>query len=98
MLPETAAAEKMEPLRIQYHYDLGDLQEAQRALLQRWWHKLRVRLLIVLGLFALLIFLLVQMDPHSGFIPGFAGALLTIAFAVFGTWLRARKPAKNVWA
>lgn len=97
MLPEAAAA-KVEPIRLQYHYDLGDLQEAQRTVLRRWWRRLRGRLLLILSVFALFMFLLAEMDRHSPWVPGFLGSLLTIAVLVFGAWLKSRKPARNIWA
>src|SRR5437868_4580932 len=97
MQTDSAASAKFEPIKIQYHYDLGDLQEAQRALLRRWWRGQRARLLIILALFAVVILLLEQSDPKSALAAGFIGSVITILLLVFGAWRKARKPAKNVW-
>ena len=88
---------KPQPIQLQYHYDLGDLHEAQQALLRWWWHGQRTRLLIILALFAIVILVLEQSDPKSALAAGFMGSVITILLLVFGAWRKARKPAKNVW-
>src|SRR5438270_4730214 len=58
---------------------------------------MRVKTLVVFVVNAILIFYLMQVDRESFLVPFFLGALLVIATLVIGAWIKARKPAKNVW-
>src|SRR6516225_4308940 len=87
----------MLPIKIEYRYDSGDIEEAYRATRSRVWKKARVRLLLIIVSIVLCFAVFSWLDPLNPALLLLAGIFLGMMAMTLATWLRARRQTLNVW-
>ena len=85
------------PIKIEYRYHSGDIDEVFRTARSRAWKKPRARLLLITVLLFFCFALLFWLDPLSPTIFLLLGICLGMMAVVLATWLRAKKQIRGIW-
>ncbi|HZR28283.1 MAG TPA: YcxB family protein [Terriglobales bacterium] len=85
------------PIKIEYRYDSGDVDEAFRSVRSRAWKKARARLLLVTALLLLCFATFYWLDPISPTMFLLLGVCLGVLALVLSAWLRAKGQTRGIW-
>src|SRR5579859_7763721 len=87
----------MLPIKIEYRYDLGDVDEAFGAARTRIWKKARLRIVLLSLLIILCFAVFFWLDPSNPALLLLIGIYLGAMAVMLAGWLRAKRMSKGIW-
>src|SRR5258708_39662531 len=85
------------PIKLEYRYDSGDVDEAFRAARSHTWGKTRLRIGTVSAVFLICAWILFWIDPHSPILYLLVGGYLGIILLAIVAWKKSKKQSRAIW-
>ena len=84
------------PIKLEYRYDSGDVDEAFRAVRSRTWGKTRLRVGTVSAAFLICAWILFWIDPHSPILYLLVGVYLGVILLAIVAWQKTKKQSRGI--